>query len=233
MFSLLSYRCGRCKRTHSFCNDMGVALSALDELFLELSSSPEHAELCQRFEDSEGKMLAVLVVANDSQEVSVLRSFSGDLGGRMDWPGFVPSVLRRERTAVQEEATLVQIRRIEAEMRSSSPERVLVLRQERRQLSRALMETMHDAATLQNRAGYTAPLRQVFDGKGIPSGTGTCALPKLLHAANVEGLHPLAWAEAYFEHTQKRGLESRHQQLDAPCVHRCVPILGFLLCDCV
>lgn len=233
MFSLLSYRCGRCKRTHSFCNDMGVALWALDELFEELSSSVEHAELRQRFEDSEGKMLAVLVVANDSQEVSVLRSFSGDLGDRTDWPGFVPAVLRREKTAAQEAATVAQIRSLTAEMRFSSPERTQVLRQQRRQLSRTLMESMHDVATLQNRAGHTAPLRQVFDGSGIPSGTGTCALPKLLHAANVARLHPLAWAEAYFEHTEKRGKESRHQRLDAPCERRCDPILGFLLCDCV
>lgn len=227
-----TFRCGRCKQLHVVHNDPLAAQLHLESLFHQLEALLEHAELRERMEASNGKMLAVLLTRNSRDEAVVLNAFSGDLGGIPDWPGFVPSVLRRERTAELEALTLQRIRSLEVEMQHCTAQRALELKRQRRQLSRSLMSAMHDAATLRNRAGFVAPLREAFDGRGMPSGTADCALPKLLHEANVQGLEPLAWAEAFYAPAGQRGSGSRHLRIEPPCLARCVPIIGFLLCRC-
>ena len=69
----------------------------------------------------------------------------------------------------------------------------------------------------------------VFLGPAMPTGTGECCAPKLLHHAATHGLTPLGLAEFYVGRTNRSGTR-RHGEFYAPCAEKCAPILGFLLC---
>ena len=87
---------------------------------------------------------------------------------------------------------------------------------------------MFDAMSLTSARGVTLPLRQVFVAPfGMPSGTGECAIPRLLHAANRTGIRPVGLAEAWWGPPVGKRV---HGQLQPPCERKCLPILGHLLC---
>lgn len=105
--------------------------------------------------------------------------------------------------------------------------RLRTLRVQRRDASVALSAAMFAAAALTNARGERRPLQEVFVGQGIPGGTAGCAGPKLLEAANVARLRPVALAEAWWGPT----LNGRHHgDVQPPCERKCLPILGHLLC---
>ncbi len=105
--------------------------------------------------------------------------------------------------------------------------RLRTLRAQRRDASVALSAAMFAAAALTNARGERRPLQQVFVGEGLPGGTAGCAVPKLLEAANVARLRPIALAEAWWGPT----LNGRHHgDVQPPCDRKCKPILGHLLC---
>jgi tRNA pseudouridine32 synthase/23S rRNA pseudouridine746 synthase len=106
-------------------------------------------------------------------------------------------------------------------------EAVRVLKGERRRLSAGLMAAMFDGVTLCSARGEQVPLRSLFGGRGVRTGAGDCAGPKLLHAANLARLRPLALVEAWWGPTLN---DRRHGELQWPCAERCVPVLGHLLC---
>ncbi len=99
------------------------------------------------------------------------------------------------------------------------------LKRQRKALSRQLQTQMHAVYSLTNFAGTTATLQDLVP-TGLPTGTGDCAAPKLLHYAATHELKPLAMAEFWW------GLPSsdkQPQQFYGACVERCQPIMGFLL----
>jgi tRNA pseudouridine32 synthase/23S rRNA pseudouridine746 synthase len=105
--------------------------------------------------------------------------------------------------------------------------RLRTLRAQRRDASVALSAAMFAAAALTNARGERRPLQDIFVGEGIPGGTAGCAVPKLLEAANVARLRPVALAEAWWGPT----LNGRHHgDVQPPCDRKCKPILGHLLC---
>ena len=60
--------------------------------------------------------------------------------------------------------------------------------------------------------------------QGLPTGTGECCAPKLLHYAATQGFKPLAMAEFWW------GSGSKEQgKFYGACAERCEPIMGFLL----
>jgi len=100
------------------------------------------------------------------------------------------------------------------------------LKQQRKQLSRQLQTQMHAAYTLVNFLGYSKSLQQ-FIPIGLPTGTGDCCAPKLLHYAATHNLKPLAMAEFWW------GASSAQDKIQGEfygaCVERCQPLMGFLL----
>lgn len=99
------------------------------------------------------------------------------------------------------------------------------LKQERKRLSRQLQAQIHAAYHLLNFAGMAQPLPDLLP-QGIPSGTGDCCAPKLLHAAAQRQFRPLAMAEFWW------GKSEGDRQVGAfygACAERCQPIMGFLL----
>lgn len=99
-----SAHCPHCGHAHRLPNDVELASRALAGLFAELETeafAPERAAL----QASPGKMIGVLVARSGE----VLRAYSGELGGRRDWPRWAPPVLRRADTAALEAITLESI----------------------------------------------------------------------------------------------------------------------------
>jgi tRNA pseudouridine32 synthase / 23S rRNA pseudouridine746 synthase len=89
--------------------------------------------------------------------------------------------------------------------------RISELKQQRKALSRQLQARMHATYSLTNFSGRSLSLQQLMPG-GLPTGTGDCCAPKLLHYAATHNLKPLAMGEFY-----------------GACIERCQPLMGFLL----
>lgn len=118
------------------------------------------------------------------------------------------------------------------------------LKQQRKQISRQLQDQMHAAYQLTNFAGESVSLDQLMPA--LPTGTGDCCAPKLLHYAATHGLKPLAMAEFWWDGTFKtdtnrdanrNGITESDTDNSGKqsgcfygaCTERCQPIMGFLL----
>jgi tRNA pseudouridine32 synthase / 23S rRNA pseudouridine746 synthase len=99
------------------------------------------------------------------------------------------------------------------------------LKQRRQILSQTLQAQLHQITTITNFAGETASL-QTLRPAGLPTGSGECCAPKLLHYAASNQLTPLAMAEFWWGTTV--GDKQRGVFYEA-CADRCQPLMGFML----
>ncbi len=106
--------------------------------------------------------------------------------------------------------------------------RIRELKQRRKGLSRQLQAQMHANYWLTNFAGKSLPLQQLMPGGCIPTGTGDCCAPKLLHYAATHGFKPLAMAEFWWGPPSTNGNKIQGE-FYAACADRCQPLMGFLL----
>ncbi|MBD1939334.1 RluA family pseudouridine synthase [Microcoleus sp. FACHB-68] len=102
------------------------------------------------------------------------------------------------------------------------------LKQQRKALSRKLQAQMHAAYSLTNFSGQSLSLQQLMPGGLMPTGTGDCCAPKLLHYAATQGLKPLAMAEFWWGSASVSQDKIQGQYYGA-CAERCQPLMGFLL----
>lgn len=102
------------------------------------------------------------------------------------------------------------------------------LKRERKQVSRSLQEYMQTVYRLTNFAGVEMSLRDILPGLGIPTGTGECCAPKLLHFAATQHYTPIALAEFWYHSSASDG-KRQHGRFYGACIERCQPIMGFLL----
>lgn len=116
------------------------------------------------------------------------------------------------------------------------------LKQQRKELSRQLQAKMHAAYNLINFLGKSKTLQELMPF-GLPTGTGDCCAPKLLHYAATHNLKPLAMVEFWWG--ESSGIDSAVNGEKIPgkktlakktsgkfygaCVERCQPLMGFLL----
>jgi tRNA pseudouridine32 synthase/23S rRNA pseudouridine746 synthase len=106
--------------------------------------------------------------------------------------------------------------------------RIQELKQRRKGLSRQLQAQMHANYRLINFAGESLPLQQLMPEGSIPTGTGDCCAPKLLHYAATHDLKPLAMAEFWWGPPSTN--EDKVQgEFYGACAERCQPLMGFLL----
>ncbi len=104
------------------------------------------------------------------------------------------------------------------------------LKKNRRRYSQSMMSVFQDLYQLQNFKGDQRSLRSVFyEDRGIPTGSGDCCAPKLLHAAAQTGLTPLGLTEFYFGKENKSSTK-HHKEFYLGCKNKCQPILGYMLC---
>jgi tRNA pseudouridine32 synthase / 23S rRNA pseudouridine746 synthase len=84
---------------------------------------------------------------------------------------------------------------------------------------------MHAVYFLTNFAGKSRSLQQLVMG-GLPTGTGDCCAPKLLHYAATHNLKPLAMAEFWWGNATGDKIPG---EFYGACLERCQPLMGFLL----
>ncbi len=99
------------------------------------------------------------------------------------------------------------------------------LKQQRQTLSQTLQTQLHQITTITNFAGETKSL-QTLRPSGLPTGSGECCAPKLLHYAASNQLTPLAMAEFWW------GAAVGDKQpgvFYGACADRCQPMMGFML----
>jgi tRNA pseudouridine32 synthase / 23S rRNA pseudouridine746 synthase len=99
------------------------------------------------------------------------------------------------------------------------------LKQRRKELSRQLQTQMHAAYTVMNFLGNSRSLQQLMP-QGLPTGTGDCCAPKLLHYAATHNLKPLAMAEFWWGSSEGGKIQG---EFYGACAERCQPLMGFLL----
>ena len=109
---------------------------------------------------------------------------------------------------------------------TSADQKIAVLKQQRKQLSRHLQTEMHAAYSLTNFQGQSLSLQQLLP-TGTPTGTGECCAPKLLHYAATHQLKPLAMAEFWWGDSPVENKVSG--EFYGACLERCQPLMGFLL----
>ncbi len=111
------------------------------------------------------------------------------------------------------------------ELLSQTDEQIQDLKQQRKIRSRQLQVQMHDAYRLMNFLGTSVSLRELMPA-GIPTGTGECCAPKLLHYAASHQLHPIAMAEFWWGENSR---DKRQGEFYGACLDRCQPLMGFML----
>jgi tRNA pseudouridine32 synthase/23S rRNA pseudouridine746 synthase len=129
--------------------------------------------------------------------------------------------IERRRLKRQRDVTLGTLK----EAIASADTRIQELKQKRKALSRQLQAQMHAAYSLMNFLGQSSSLQQLMPD-GLPTGTGDCCAPKLLHYAATHKLKPLAMAEFWWGKSHQDKVRG---EFYGACAERCQPLMGFLL----
>ena len=111
---------------------------------------------------------------------------------------------------------------------SFADKQIQQLKRERKEVSQQLQEQMQTAYTLTNFAGNSLSIGKLMGRTFIPTGTGDCCAPKLLHHCATNNFKPLAMAEIWWGETSPNGDKVAGQFYPA-CEERCQPLMGFLL----
>lgn len=212
------------KFTYPFCYEPNpLIVRAAHGLIERIDSTPELRSIF-----SEGKMMGVLMVQNGNN-VDFLYGFSGLAGGRSFIDGFVPPIFDLTDPAgyfKKKEAEISELnRRIAEEPGDTAP-----LKSRRKEMSIALQEWIFRQYIVLNARGERKSILDIFADRGLlpPGGTGDCAAPKLLQAAYLRSLKPLAMGEFWYGASPSR--EIRRQGCFYPsCTGKCGPLLAFML----
>lgn len=99
------------------------------------------------------------------------------------------------------------------------------LKRQRKERSQMLQAQMYENYRLINFLGTSATLQQLMPA-GMPTGTGDCCAPKLLHHAAAHNLKPIAMAEFWWGTASTDRILGKFYEA---CTDRCQPLMGFLL----
>jgi len=152
----------------------------------------------------------------ETLEGVLLTEALGNLDRQSQWAG----TQRRKLKQAQQRALAAL-----AAICTEADDRIRDLKQHRKGLSQQLQAHMHEVYRLTNFAGDSMTLQDLHP-QGLPTGTGDCAAPKLLHYAATHGLQPLGMAEFWWGTAQG---DKQAGQFYGACRDRCQPIMGFLL----
>lgn len=237
--------CGFCPDCHTLHHlGMGDSVSYGQRLILRLNLkkniafSQESDQLDHRtstaplWEEPRGKMFGVLDCRTSANESVQLYAFSGQFNGQWLVDGWVPPLFDVDEFHALNYHREREIKRLtrEIELAERSSNQWLELRKIRKGKSRSLMKDIHGLYRLTNFRGETRTLAEAYSGSNnIPTGTGDCCGPKLLNYAAQNGLIPVGICEFFYGKETKSGSHS-HGQFSSPCLEKCSPILGFMLC---
>lgn len=210
-----------------------AALETIKQELIALQARPErsqYAALCQTC-DRELQQLATIhrqrKQARQQQRQRLLESGNGEalatqlkhLEQQSQQDG-----MERRRLKRQQETVLAPLK----QSVDMTDQQIRALKQQRKALSRQLQTQMHQHYWMTNFAGQSLALEALMEGGAMPTGTGECCAPKLLHYAATHGLKPIAMAEFWWGSTTPNGDKVAGEFYGA-CVDRCQPLMGFLL----
>jgi hypothetical protein len=230
--------CRDCGREHTLAAEPAVPLAR--DLLAELerrggigtgAEQDSRLSLDYLYGPARGQMLGVLKYTDHSGTEGVLRAFSGQYNGLWHvpgWAGPIPDAAEFARVVRFDEPRIKDLTLRMRGLEEHDPLRLAMLAK-RRELSRNLMERIFTLYRLTNFRGQARSMAEAFSGLAMPTGTGECCAPKLLHHAALHGLTPLGLAEFYVGR-ENRSATRRHGEFFAPCAEKCRPILGFMLC---
>jgi tRNA pseudouridine32 synthase / 23S rRNA pseudouridine746 synthase len=104
-------------------------------------------------------------------------------------------------------------------------ERIRELKRQRKMRSQSLQAQMYENYRLINFLGTSATLQQLMPN-GMPTGTGDCCAPKLLHYSASRHLKPIALAEFWWG---AASADKEPGKFYGACADRCQTLMGFLL----
>lgn len=234
--------CSHCRKSHYLkagkarqaCLDLMTSLKLHQRIDFQVD--PHHGDpLCRTdylFGEARGKMFGALVGRDEHGREQTLYAYSGQYNGLWSVDGWVDPVFNPvafvDVTLVREKEVKRLTREINLLPAQSDQRKELV--QVRRQLSRQLMQEIHELYRLTNFRGTSGLLTEIFSGeKGPPTGTGDCCAPKLLQHAALNNIHPIGIAEFYWG-KENVSRSRQHGFFYPSCATKCEPILGFFLC---
>jgi hypothetical protein len=183
------------------------------------------------FGKDRGKMFGVMVCRNTDGSNTTLRAFSGQYNGVWNVDGWVPPLFNEGDFYHVSHDVEIMIKKLGTELEekkldANDKDRLL---KKRKSLSQKLMKEIHSLYSVSNFRGDTLSLRDIFAGNGIPTGTGDCCAPKLLNYAARNNMTPLGLSEFYWGKENRSGTK-QHSLFYPPCIEKCQPLLGFMLC---
>ena len=234
--------CSACGREHGLGegNARRYCLELMQELAIRKRLDPEGSDT---FADpkysteylygrARGQMFGVMEYRDEHGVHGTARAFSGQYNGMWNVPGWVPPVVdsvAMEQISAGVEKRIKDLGKKIGILEKNSSEQQLLVRK-RRDMSRTLMREIHALYRVRNFCGQTRQLGDIFLGTGgMPTGTGDCCAPKLLHHAVKNHLTPLGIAEFYWG-LENRSKTRQHGCFYPACEERCRKILGFMLC---
>ena len=104
------------------------------------------------------------------------------------------------------------------------------LRTRRAEKSDALQKWIFENAIVNNGAGESSSIWEIFSREGLipPGGTGDCAAPKLLNYAFIHGLEPLAMGEFWYGTSPDTAVRT-HGHFYPSCTSKCGPLLEYMM----
>ncbi len=184
------------------------------------------------FGDARGKMFGVMVAQDRSGGEHIIRAFSGQFRGRWIVPGWAGPLFDRAAYRALHDPQETRIKLLGTKILDAVPgsAEYQALVKKRKALSQQLMQQLHALYRLNNFKGEEAGLADIFlPGQGIPTGTGDCCAPKLIHHAIRHDLKPLGIVEFFWGRENASGTR-QHGCLYSSCRAKCYPLLGFMLC---
>jgi hypothetical protein len=233
--------CASCRRHHYIGrgNTPRLAKQLMTRLAREknvdlFSGEPAQERLSTRhlYSSSRGKMFGILECRNTSGATTTLYGFSGQYNGQNVVKGWVPPIYDTTAFIELTKEREKQIKSLTEQLKREglSKQQQQLLKVARKELSRDLMKKIHSLYRLTNFRQETRQLSEIFlQGKGIPTGTGDCCAPKLLHFAAISGLRPVGMIEFFWGRETKSASQSQGN-FYLPCSEKCQPLLGYLLC---
>ncbi|MCB9638922.1 MAG: RluA family pseudouridine synthase [Myxococcales bacterium] len=208
-------------------------LDATKSKLIELSQIPERAELValEASFEAEGQQLRArqkeAKLSRDQRRAALKAAPQEEANTeklrQLDEESREEKRQRKAWMARRDEACARHKERIQA-----ADEEMTRLKRERKQVSRTLQDRMYAAYRIANFAGKAQALEDFFEQGRLPTGTGDCCAPKLLHYAATHRLLPLGMAEFWWGPSLPNGSREEGVFYEA-CEERCQPMMGFLL----
>jgi tRNA pseudouridine32 synthase / 23S rRNA pseudouridine746 synthase len=194
-------------------------LESIQQQLIQLSSLPERQQYRALEKEYIQKLEQLAIIYHqrklERQQKRYLGESKYELDEQSKRDGIEKRNLKRDRDAI-----LNPLKQII----DQADEQIRQLKQQRKRLSQQLQAQMHSSYRITNFAGETRSLSDLLTS--MPTGTGECCAPKLLHYAATHHLKPLTMAEFWWGESIGDKLQGEFYEA---CVERCQPIMGFLL----